>query len=144
MAAEVDGLCADANLGAEAVFVPALAGLGAPFWRPDARGGWVGLSLSTKLSPEAMPVLMISLYYLAVALGTALSGSLAGFYSADSEAVYFGTLGAITIGIGVITLALRNITADWGRAAHDWKAAMNQFAILYEDRFTQAAHGSSK
>lgn len=46
-AAEVDGLCADANLGAEAVFVPALAGLGAPFWRPDARGGWVGLSLST-------------------------------------------------------------------------------------------------
>jgi transposase-like protein len=23
-------------------------------------------------------------------------------------------------------LALRNITADWGRAAHDWKTAMNQ------------------
>ena len=44
----------------------------------------------------------------------------------------------------LIWLALRNITADWGRAAHDWKAAMNQFAILYEDRFTQAAHGSSK
>ena len=71
----------------------------------------VGLSLSTKLSPEAMPVLMISLYYLAVALGTALSGSLAGFYSADTEAAYFGTLGAITIGIGVLTLALsRTIT----------------------------------
>ena len=44
----------------------------------------------------------------------------------------------------LIWLALRNITADWGRAAHDWKAAMNQFAILYEDRFTQAAHGISK
>ena len=39
----------------------------------------------------------------------------------------------------LIWLALRNITADWGRAAHDWKEAMNQFAILYEDRFTQAA-----
>jgi transposase-like protein len=38
-------------------------------------------------------------------------------------------------------LALRNITTDWGRAAHDWRAAMNQFAILYEDRFTQATHG---
>ena len=38
----------------------------------------------------------------------------------------------------LIWLALRNITADWGRAAHNWKAAMNQFAILYEDRFTQA------
>jgi putative transposase len=38
----------------------------------------------------------------------------------------------------LIWLALRNITADWGRAAHHWKAAMNQFAILYGDRFTQA------
>ena len=39
----------------------------------------------------------------------------------------------------LIWLALRNITADWGRAAHDWKAAMNQFAILYADRFTRSA-----
>ena len=39
----------------------------------------------------------------------------------------------------LIWLALRNITADWGRAAQDWKLAMNQFAILYEDRFTKAA-----
>ena len=37
----------------------------------------------------------------------------------------------------LIWLALRNITADWGRAAHDWKAAMNQFAILYEERFVR-------
>ena len=37
----------------------------------------------------------------------------------------------------LIWLALRNITADWGRAAKDWKEAMNQFAILYEDRFTR-------
>ena len=38
----------------------------------------------------------------------------------------------------LIWLALRNITADWGRAANNWKSAMNQFAILYEDRFTRA------
>lgn len=37
----------------------------------------------------------------------------------------------------LIWLALRNITADWSRAAQDWKMAMNQFAILYEDRFAQ-------
>ncbi len=37
----------------------------------------------------------------------------------------------------LIWLALRNITADWGRAGHNWKSAMNQFAILYEDRFTK-------
>jgi len=39
----------------------------------------------------------------------------------------------------LIWLALRNITADWGRAAKDWKEAMNQFAIIYADRFTKAA-----
>jgi transposase-like protein len=37
----------------------------------------------------------------------------------------------------LIWLALRNITADWSRAAPDWKTAMNQFAILYQDRFTR-------
>jgi transposase-like protein len=39
----------------------------------------------------------------------------------------------------LIWLALRNITAKWVNAAHDWKQAMNQFAILYEDRFTRDA-----
>jgi putative transposase len=39
----------------------------------------------------------------------------------------------------LIWLALRNITADWGRAANHWKSAMNQFAILYQERFTQVA-----
>jgi putative transposase len=39
----------------------------------------------------------------------------------------------------LIWLALRNITADWGKAAHHWKEAMNQFAILYAERFTREA-----
>ena len=38
----------------------------------------------------------------------------------------------------LIWLALRNITSEWSRATREWKAAMNQFAILYEDRFTLA------
>lgn len=38
----------------------------------------------------------------------------------------------------LIWLALRNITAEWGRAARDWKEAMNQFAILYAERFETA------
>lgn len=33
-------------------------------------------------------------------------------------------------------LALRNITAKWVRMSHIWRPAMNQFAILYEERFT--------
>lgn len=39
----------------------------------------------------------------------------------------------------VLWLALRNITADWGRAAKEWKVVMNQIAILYADRFTARA-----
>jgi putative transposase len=33
-------------------------------------------------------------------------------------------------------LALRNITAKWARSSPYWRPAMNQFAILYEGRFT--------
>lgn len=36
----------------------------------------------------------------------------------------------------LIWLVVRNITARWGKAANHWHLAMNQFAILYEDRFT--------
>ena len=39
----------------------------------------------------------------------------------------------------LIWLALRNITADWERAAKEWREAMNQFAIAYGDRFMRAA-----
>ena len=40
----------------------------------------------------------------------------------------------------LIWLALRNITSEWSRPAHDWKLAMNQFAILYEERFAVGDH----
>jgi transposase-like protein len=41
----------------------------------------------------------------------------------------------------LIWLALRNITSTWSRPDNHWKLAMNQFAILYEERFTNAAAG---
>jgi hypothetical protein len=37
--------------------------------------------------------------------------------------------------IKLIWLALRNITGTWERVADNWCSAINQFAILYEDRF---------
>ena len=37
----------------------------------------------------------------------------------------------------LIWLALRNITARWARGPTHWTPAMNQFAILYEGRFTK-------
>jgi putative transposase len=36
----------------------------------------------------------------------------------------------------LIWLALRNITAEWVLPTRHWSRAMNQFAILYEERFT--------
>lgn len=38
----------------------------------------------------------------------------------------------------LLYLALRNIVRRWKAAPRDWKAVMNQFAILYPDRFTVA------
>ncbi|MEU8242296.1 peptide MFS transporter [Actinoplanes missouriensis] len=61
----------------------------------------VGLSLSTKLAPHAFHTQMVALFFLSVALGTALSGTLAQFYSADDEVVYFGVLGAVAIVLGL-------------------------------------------
>jgi POT family proton-dependent oligopeptide transporter len=62
----------------------------------------VGLSLSTKLAPEAFRTQMVALFFLSVSLGTALSGSLAEYYSADHEAAYFGILGAVAIVVGLL------------------------------------------
>jgi proton-dependent oligopeptide transporter, POT family len=67
----------------------------------------VGLSLSTKLAPEAFRTQMVALFFLSVALGTAMSGVLAGYYSTDTESLYFGVLGAVAITLGGL-LALMN------------------------------------
>ncbi|MDR8737732.1 hypothetical protein FEQ03_05341 [Burkholderia pseudomultivorans] len=40
--------------------------------------------------------------------------------------------------VKLLWLALRNVLAKAVRTAFDWKSAMNQFAILFGERFTQA------
>jgi POT family proton-dependent oligopeptide transporter len=63
----------------------------------------IGLSLSTKLAPEAFRTQMVALNFLSVSLGTALSGALATYYSPEHEAKYFGIVGGVAIVIGVLT-----------------------------------------
>jgi putative transposase len=36
----------------------------------------------------------------------------------------------------LIWLALRNVMKNWSRGAREWVSAMNQFALMYPDRFT--------
>ncbi|GAB3395261.1 peptide MFS transporter [Humibacter soli] len=75
----------------------------------------VGLSVSTKLAPKRFHAQMVALFFLSVALGTALSGQLAELYSPKTEGVYFGVLGVIAIVIGAalaaITPMLRRLMA---------------------------------
>jgi len=42
--------------------------------------------------------------------------------------------------VKLLYLALRNITKDWKMSAREWKSAMNQFAILFIDRFEPQLH----
>jgi POT family proton-dependent oligopeptide transporter len=62
----------------------------------------VGLSLSTKLAPAAYQTQMVALFFLSVALGTALSGQLARFFSEADQVPYFAILGGVAIVIGVV------------------------------------------
>ncbi len=62
----------------------------------------VGLSVATKLAPEAFRTQMVALFFLSVALGSAVSGLLAEWYLTVNESLYFGLLGGIAIAIGVI------------------------------------------
>jgi POT family proton-dependent oligopeptide transporter len=79
----------------------ALAGILLVFTIAELLLSPVGLSLSTKLAPRAFHTQMVALFFLSVALGTALSGTLAGYYSPDRETAYFGILGAIAIILGL-------------------------------------------
>jgi POT family proton-dependent oligopeptide transporter len=65
----------------------------------------VGLSLSTKLAPRRFHTQMVALYFLSIALGTAIAGWLAQFYDPENEVPYFTILGGIAIVLGLALLA---------------------------------------
>ncbi|WP_026360656.1 peptide MFS transporter [Amycolatopsis nigrescens] len=62
----------------------------------------IGLSLSTKLAPKVFRSQMVALFFLSIALGSALSGSLAEYYNENNEAPYFGVIGGVAIAVGVV------------------------------------------
>jgi proton-dependent oligopeptide transporter, POT family len=86
--------------------LPALAGILLVFTIAELLLSPVGLSLSTKLAPQAFRTQTVALFFLSVALGTAMSGVLARYYSTEHEAWYFGILGTTAIIIGGVLLAI--------------------------------------
>ncbi|MEZ0050034.1 POT family proton-dependent oligopeptide transporter [Mycobacterium sp. MAA66] len=65
----------------------------------------IGLAVTTALAPQAFRSQMMALYFLAAGLGTALSGALAKYYSAEHEAAYFGILGGTAVLVGLMVFA---------------------------------------
>jgi POT family proton-dependent oligopeptide transporter len=67
----------------------------------------IGLSVTTKLAPEAFRAQMMALNFFSVGIGTSMSGVLARYYDPEHEFAYFGILGAVAIvaGVGVFALS---------------------------------------
>ena len=64
----------------------------------------VGLSVATKLAPKMYTTQMVALFFLSVALGTAIAGWIAQFYDPDNEVPYFTIVGALAIAVGILLL----------------------------------------
>jgi POT family proton-dependent oligopeptide transporter len=62
----------------------------------------IGLSLATKLAPEAFRTQMVALNFLSIALGTALAGTLAKYYDPDDEMPYFLAVGGTAVIFGML------------------------------------------
>ncbi len=65
----------------------------------------IGLSVTTKLAPEAFRTQMLALFFLSISLGTTVSGLLAGLYSEQTEVPYFAFSGVTAIILGAALLA---------------------------------------
>jgi POT family proton-dependent oligopeptide transporter len=66
----------------------------------------VGLSLATKLAPRMFLTQMVALFFLSIALGTAMSGKLAERYDPANETPFFLWIGLAAVATGVVVLAL--------------------------------------
>ncbi|MGB3353764.1 MAG: oligopeptide:H+ symporter [Mycobacterium sp.] len=62
----------------------------------------IGLSVTTKLAPDAFRAQMMALYFFSVGIGTSMSGVLSTYYDASREVGYFGILGAVAVVAGVV------------------------------------------
>jgi proton-dependent oligopeptide transporter, POT family len=66
----------------------------------------IGLSVTTKLAPEAFRAQMMALYFFSVGLGTSMSGVLANYYDPSSEVAYFGILGGVAVVAGIVVFVI--------------------------------------
>ncbi|EME52485.1 peptide MFS transporter [Amycolatopsis decaplanina] len=85
--------------------LPVLVGILLMFTIAELLLSPVGLSLSTKLAPEAFRTQMVALNFLSIALGTSMAGSLAKYYDPADEARYFTFVGGAAVLFGLLLAA---------------------------------------
>ncbi len=93
-----------ANGGSNATPLLAVVGILFVFTIAELLISPVGLSVTTKLAPKVYHTQMVALFFLSVALGTAVAGWCAQFYDPENEVPYFTILGFIAIAIGAALL----------------------------------------
>lgn len=73
----------------------------------------IGLSVTTKLAPEAFRTQMVALFFLSVSLGTTLAGILSGLYNPADELPYFigigGTAMLLAVGLAAASPAIKKL-----------------------------------
>lgn len=78
----------------------------------------VGISLSTKLAPQAFTTQMVALYYLSVALGTTFAGVFGQFYNEHNQTPYWLVLGGASIVLGLVQLVFAKPIHKMMRGVH--------------------------
>ena len=66
----------------------------------------IGLSVTSKLAPNAFKAQMMSIWFLSDAVAQALNAQIVRLYSPETEVMYFGVVGIITIVFGILLLIL--------------------------------------
>lgn len=66
----------------------------------------VGLSVTTKLAPSAFSAQTMSLWFLTNASAQAINAQVVTLYSVDTEILYFGVVGSVSILLGLVLLFL--------------------------------------
>ncbi|MEY8442386.1 peptide MFS transporter [Lactobacillaceae bacterium 24-114] len=64
----------------------------------------IGLSVTTKLAPDAFKSQMMSMWFLADAAGQAVNAQIVKYYSSATEVPYFMAVGLVSIGFGIILM----------------------------------------
>ncbi|WP_435747877.1 peptide MFS transporter [Microbacterium sp. PMB16] len=99
-----------ANGGANTTPMLAIVGILFVFTVAELLLSPVGLSVTTKLAPAAFHTQMVALFFLSIALGTAISGELVQFYDPENEVPYFAILGCIAVVVGIgLLLAVKPV-----------------------------------